>query len=79
MPEMDGFEAMKRIKSVKEGPCVNTPIIVLTANAIEGAAERYLEDGFDGYLSKPIASQALLEIIKLKLIGESRSENTIGD
>lgn len=79
MPEMDGVESMKRIKSVKESPCINTPIIVLTANAIEGAAERYLEDGFDGYLSKPVGSQALLEIIKLKLIGESRSENTIGD
>ena len=64
MPGMDGVEAMKRIKSVKDGPCANTPIIVLTANAVEGSKEMYLEEGFDGYLSKPIEPQKLNEIIK---------------
>ncbi|MBE5947703.1 MAG: response regulator [Lachnospiraceae bacterium] len=64
MPGMDGVEAMNRIKAMKDGPCVNTPIIVLTANAVEGSKEKYLEDGFDGYLSKPIEPAKLFDIIK---------------
>lgn len=53
MPKMDGIETLKRLKAdnlIPEG-CV---IIVLTANAVSGARERYLEEGFDDYLSKPI-------------------------
>jgi len=64
MPGMDGVEAMERIKEVKDGPCANTPIIVLTANAVEGSKEKYLEDGFDGFLSKPIVHEELIDIIK---------------
>lgn len=64
MPGMDGIEAMKKIKEKKDGPCANAPIIVLTANALEGSEEKYLEDGFDGFLSKPIASDKLLGVIK---------------
>ena len=63
MPGMDGIEAMEKIKAVKDGPCVNTPIIVLTANAIAGSREMYLEAGFDGYLSKPIATGDLLNTL----------------
>ena len=57
-------EAMKKIKDMKDGPCANTPIIVLTANAVEGSKEKYLEDGFDGYLSKPIESEKLYDTIR---------------
>lgn len=64
MPGMDGVEAMNSIKAMKDGPCANTPIIVLTANAVEGSKEKYLEDGFDGYLSKPIEPGKLFDIIK---------------
>ena len=64
MPGMDGVEAMKKIKDMKDGPCANTPIIVLTANAVEGSKEKYLEDGFDGYLSKPIESEKLYDTIR---------------
>lgn len=67
MPGMDGIVAMEKIKAVKDGPCANTPIIVLTANAIEGSEEKYLEAGFDGYLSKPIVSEELLGVIADKL------------
>ena len=45
-------------------PCADIPIVVLTANAIEGSEEKYLRDGFDGYLSKPIVSEKLLEVLK---------------
>ena len=64
MPGMDGVEAMKNIKDMKDGPCANTPIIALTANAVEGSKEKYLEDGFDGYLSKPIESEKLYDTIR---------------
>ncbi|MCR5055239.1 MAG: response regulator [Lachnospiraceae bacterium] len=64
MPGMDGVEAMKRIKRRENGPCSNTPIIVLTANAVAGSKEKYMEDGFDGFLAKPISSDRLEEIIR---------------
>ena len=67
MPELDGIEAMKRIKALKNGPCAHTPIIVLTANAVAGAKEQYLEEGFDGFLSKPVSSAILEDIIRENL------------
>ena len=71
MPGMDGIEAMQKIKAVKDGPCANTPIIVLTANAVEGSKEKYMEDGFDGFLSKPILPENLFGLIKDILPKES--------
>ena len=53
MPKMDGVETLNLLK--KEGLLPeNTRVIVLTANAVLGAKEQYLEAGFDDYLSKPI-------------------------
>ncbi len=54
MPGMDGVEAMKKIREYTEGPNAKTPIYVLTANAVAGAKEMYIEEGFDGFISKPI-------------------------
>jgi len=51
MPKLDGVQTFKTIK-VTEG--FNTPVVALTANAIVGSREKYLADGFDDYLSKPI-------------------------
>ena len=42
MPEMDGIETLHHLKERKESPCKNTPIVVLTANAVSGAKEKYL-------------------------------------
>lgn len=61
MPEMDGVETLKRLKQMNLSP--ETKIIVLTANAITGAREKYLQDGFDDYLSKPIDVAALESIL----------------
>ena len=58
MPEMDGIETMKALKQGGSLP-VSTKIIVMTANAIAGVKDQYLEAGFDDYLSKPIAVDAL--------------------
>ncbi|MCR4956875.1 MAG: response regulator [Lachnospiraceae bacterium] len=59
MPGMDGVEAMKAIRQMEDSPCRNTKIYVLTANAVIGAKESYLKEGFDGFVSKPIVSRKL--------------------
>ena len=59
MPEMDGNEAMHRIHAQPDAANRDTPFICLTADAISGARERYLAEGFVDYLTKPIDSQAL--------------------
>lgn len=70
MPDMDGIEAMKAIKALEDSPNANTPIYVLTANAVSGAREMYLEEGFDGFLSKPIMTDKLKEALRERLPDE---------
>lgn len=57
MPEMDGVETLHAIKEDKL--CENVPIIMLTANAIVGEKEKYLKEGFDDFLTKPIMLDTL--------------------
>jgi len=59
MPVMDGTEAMHRIQVQENGANRATPMICLTADAVSGARERYLAEGFTDYLTKPIDSAAL--------------------
>ncbi len=59
MPEMDGIETLQRMKQLKHNKSKDAYIIALTANAILGVKEMYLSHGFDGYLSKPIESAKL--------------------
>ena len=54
MPEMDGTEAMHRIRALESAKNVKTPMICLTADAVRGARDRYLAMGFDDYLKKPV-------------------------
>lgn len=75
MPEMDGVETLHHIKALRDFPCQNTPIIVLTANAITGAKEQYLSEGFDDFLSKPIVPEKLENLIKKMLPKELLDEN----
>jgi len=57
MPDMDGNETLHKMKQQEDNMCKGIPVIILTANAIAGAREKYLENGFDDYLSKPIDAQ----------------------
>jgi CheY-like chemotaxis protein len=63
MPEMDGFEATNAIRKVEGKTKTHLPIIAMTAHAMAGDRERCLEAGMDGYVSKPIQTQALFEAI----------------
>ncbi|MBR4513326.1 MAG: EAL domain-containing protein [Lachnospiraceae bacterium] len=63
MPVMDGVEALKRIKAIEDERIKGMPVIVLTANAISGAREKFLEDGFDDYLTKPVEPKMLESVI----------------
>ncbi len=57
MPEMDGVEAMKRIKNIASEQGKDTIVIALTANAVSGAKEMFIKEGFDGFIAKPIFTQ----------------------
>ena len=78
MPEMDGIETLHHIKELSDYPCENTPIVVLTANAVSGAKKRYLSEGFDDFLSKPIVPAKLENMIKKMLPEELLSEAVCG-
>jgi signal transduction histidine kinase/DNA-binding response OmpR family regulator len=70
MPVMDGLEACQHIRTLQTaGQLGKLPIIALTANAMSGDRERYLQAGMDGYISKPIDATRILEEIH-RVLGE---------
>ncbi|MDO4962689.1 MAG: ATP-binding protein [bacterium] len=60
MPKMGGVETLKKLSGIDE---FNTPVIALTADAIQGKEQKYLDVGFSGYLSKPIDSKELIKVL----------------
>jgi PAS domain S-box-containing protein len=62
MPEMDGVEATRRIRTGKHGQA-DIPIIALTAYAMKGDREKFLENGMDGYVTKPVDFGELARVI----------------
>ena len=63
MPSLDGIQTLKLAKEMKENKSQDVPMIALTANAISGAKEMFLKEGFTDYLSKPIDAKALEETL----------------
>lgn len=61
MPKMDGTQTLMRIRS--EFPDFKAPIVALTADIMNGIEEKLLEQGFSGFLAKPVSSSALIETI----------------
>jgi len=74
MPEMSGTETMKILR---EDNSFTTPIVVLTANAVEGSRESYLKAGFDDYLAKPIDKQELLRVLNDYIINGIKTPKPI--
>lgn len=64
MPGMDGVETLNRMKAIENFVNADTPIIALTADALEGAYETYIGLGFDDYLAKPIEPVKLEDTLK---------------
>ncbi len=73
MPEMDGSEALHRIRTTVNGKSSNVPIICLTADAVIGAKERYLAEGFTDYITKPVDG-ATLEKMLMKHLPKDKLE-----
>lgn len=73
MPEMDGVELTKILRSSNDDYLKYVPIIALTANAIKGVSEMFLANGFTEYLSKPIDTERLGEVLN-KWIPENKKE-----
>ncbi len=69
MPVMDGVEATAAIRAREALTGVHTPIIAMTAHAMAGDRQRFLAQGMDGYVSKPIESRELFDAIDLALAG----------
>ncbi|MGO9240190.1 MAG: ATP-binding protein [Bryobacteraceae bacterium] len=63
MPEMDGFEAVRRIRETERTSGRHQPVIAMTAHAMLGDRERCLEAGMDGYLAKPFDPKQLRELL----------------
>ena len=63
MPHKDGIETLKEMMEHKDSPNAKTPVVCLTANAIAGARETYIEAGFTDYITKPIDPEILENMI----------------
>ena len=78
MPEMDGVETLRRIRELKTNQSKDAVIIILTANAVSGAREMFLKEGFVDYLSKPIIAVKLEKMIRKYLPAELLLRNDLG-
>ncbi len=76
MPEMDGTEAFHRIRETEGGASSESPVICLTADAVIGAKERYLAEGFTDYMTKPVDCFALEKLL-MKYLPDKKVERTL--
>ena len=78
MPGMDGIEAFHNMKKMTDGLNYNTPVVALTANAVLGARQLYIDEGFSDYISKPVDTvrleQVLLEYLPADLVNRNASD-----
>ena len=75
MPGMDGIETLEKLKEMRDNLSPDIPVIVLTANAMQGVRELYLEKGFVDYIMKPIDSE-ILESMLIKYLPKELVELT---
>ena len=62
LPDIDGVEALRRLRADER--TAGLPVLALTAQAMQGDRERFLEAGFDGYVSKPVNVVELIGVVK---------------
>lgn len=71
LPDIDGHEVARRLRTSKKTSLATVPIIAVTANAMKGDAQKALDAGCDLYISKPINIQELSDKVKNFVIKES--------
>jgi CheY-like chemotaxis protein len=76
MPEMDGYEATREIRSREISP-KHIPVIALTANAMLGDRQKCFDAGMDAFISKPIQVEALTAILEQFLVKTPKTASTI--
>ncbi|WP_196802458.1 hybrid sensor histidine kinase/response regulator [Butyrivibrio sp. XPD2006] len=75
MPEMDGVEAMKKLRFIADQKERKLIVIALTANAVSGAREMFLKEGFDGFISKPININDFERVMMRVMSGGKKNRN----
>ncbi|MBR1853339.1 MAG: response regulator [Lachnospiraceae bacterium] len=73
MPEMDGVVAMKRLREIAADTGRSPVIVALTANAVSGAREMFMSEGFDGFIAKPIEKKEFERVMKRVLSADAVS------
>ncbi|HEY7221759.1 MAG TPA: response regulator, partial [Candidatus Binatia bacterium] len=71
MPEMDGYETMRRIRLNSRHRLL--PILALTAKAMKGDREKCLDAGASDYIAKPVNTEELLSLLRIWLFGKQRT------
>lgn len=83
MPKMDGIVTLHGMKADRINKNHDTPVYVLTANAIQGMREMYIKEGFDGYLSKPLNPELLektvFELLPKELVHPAEKDFSSGE
>jgi len=62
LPDLDGVQALRRLRA--DARTATIPVLALTAQAMRGDRERFLAEGFDGYVSKPVNVRELITIVR---------------
>ncbi|MBE5851862.1 MAG: DegV family EDD domain-containing protein [Lachnospiraceae bacterium] len=79
LPDMNGLQVLKAVRGQENGLCRDSAIIAVTGNTISGAHQVYLEQGFDGYVEKPIRGRALeseiLQFLPSDIIEQTQDES----
>jgi CheY-like chemotaxis protein len=79
MPVMDGIETLQCMKDIKNFDITKTPVVMLTANAVVGAKDAYIQAGFTDYITKPIREEVLLSTVKKFLPPELIDDADVGE
>jgi len=76
LPDIDGYEVARRVRSIAKFKSASVPIIAVTANALRGDSQKAIEAGCNMYISKPINIIELLETVEA-LVGNQPGENIL--
>ena len=76
MPEMDGLEATRHIRSMDRADAKSIPIIALTANAFDEDVQHSMQAGLNAHLSKPVSPDSLFETLETLIVHNSYTDGS---